>query len=200
MHPAVSLLAPLALLLPGAAGVESAHELPPPPTAVRGHDGGPPRMTAEPGPVRRGIMTEEPFQSIAQSFRPPSGEQVRIEQRMTIRISPRPPVVMPQMLDELPSAGAGPRFAERKMGKCVPIGAIAGVQPGGANRLILFLRDQRIVSATLEKACRSRDFYSGFYVARNGDGLLCTDRDQLQSRAGANCQVSGLRQLIEIDD
>ncbi len=84
-----------------------------------------------------------------------------------------------------------------------PSGAAA--QPGGAvggapsspptNRLLLFMRDQHIVVAALEKACRAEDFYSGFYVARNGDGLLCTDRDTLQSRSGASCKVKALREL-----
>jgi hypothetical protein len=86
------------------------------------------------------------------------------------------------------------------MGRCVPMGGIVGMQYGGDRRLILFMRDQRIVSATLESACRARDFYSGFYVARNGDGMICQDRDQLQSRSGANCQVDGFRQLVATDD
>ena len=90
-----------------------------------------------------------------------------------------------------------PHFDERKMGKCVAVGGIAGVQIGGDDKLMLFMRDQRIVSATLEKACSARDFYSGFYIERSADGMLCVDRDKLQSRTGANCGVRRLRQLIE---
>lgn len=126
--------------------------------------------------------------------------QVRIEQQVTIRIAPRAPVLRPQLFTPFPDdEDGGPRFVERKMGKCLPLGGIVGVQDGGKNRLILFLRDRRIVSATLEKACRARDFYSGFYVAKNDDGMLCVDRDQLQARSGANCQLSGIRQLVEVD-
>ena len=57
-----------------------------------------------------------------------------------------------------------------------------------------------MVSATLDKACQGRDYYSGFLVAKNADGMLCTGRDELLSRSGSNCKVSGFRQIVEIDD
>ena len=58
------------------------------------------------------------------------------------------------------------------------------------------MRDTRIVSAGLDKGCTARDFYSGFYVARTGDGMMCTGRDKLQSRNGANCKLGKLKQLV----
>ena len=58
------------------------------------------------------------------------------------------------------------------------------------------MRDARIVSAGLDKGCTARDFYSGFYVARTGDGMMCTGRDKLQSRNGANCKLGKLKQLV----
>lgn len=198
MNPALALLAPLALILPGAAGVTPAGELPQ--RAAAGSPDPSGHLAASPAPASRNDKLDEGiFGSIAQSFRAPVQGQVRIEQRLTIRISPRPPVAM-DMFDELPAGGMAPRMIERKMGRCLPISAIAGVQPSGDRKLMLFMRDQRVVSATLEKACRSRDFYSGFLIARNGDGLLCTDRDELQSRAGVNCRVSAMKQLIQVDD
>lgn len=127
-------------------------------------------------------------------------DQVRIEQRMTIRITPRPGASRPDMLFYLPDDEVGPRFIERKVGKCLAVSGIAGVQAGGASKLILFMRDQRIVSASLERACRARDFYSGFYLARSNDGQLCVDRDMLLSRSGANCKLTRLRQLIEVEE
>ncbi len=197
MNPALNLLAPLALLLPGAAGVEGLSDLPDR-GAIDGASSRNLTLPAESG-SREDSFDEGRFGPLAQSFRVPEQHQVRIEQRLTIRISPLAPA-MPRMLDELPDNGLGPRVVERKMGRCLPISAIAGVQPRGDNKLILFMRDQRIISATLEKACRSRDFYSGFYIARNTDGLLCVDRDELQSRSGTNCQLKGMKQLIEQDD
>jgi hypothetical protein len=71
------------------------------------------------------------------------------------------------------------------------------VQPDRGSRLILYMRDRRMLSATLERACRARDFYSGFYVDRTNDGQLCVDRDTLLSRSGANCKLTRIRQLIE---
>jgi hypothetical protein len=77
-------------------------------------------------------------------------------------------------------------------------GAIAGVQSAQGNRLLLFMRDQHIISAVLEKACRARDFYSGFYIERSPDGLICVNRDKLQSRSGSNCRIAKLRALIAL--
>lgn len=136
----------------------------------------------------------------ADGFRPPVEHQVRIEQRMTIRISPRAEPPRANLVMDLPRRAVGPRFMERKMGKCVAVSGIVGVEAGGGNQLILFLRDRRMVSASLERACRARDFYSGFYLERNDDGRLCVERDTLLSRSGANCQLTRFRQLVEIED
>ena len=198
MNATLQILAQLALLLPGAADVETVRGLP---------ELGAVRIAAQSGqlalpaelPVRPDAFDQGVFSSIAQSFRVPVQEQVRIEQRLTIRIAPRPPV-MPNLLDELPANGLAPRVIERKMARCLPVSSIAGVQASGDNKLILFMRDRRIVSATLEKACRARDFYSGFYIDRNSDGMLCVERDELHSRSGSNCQLKGMKQLIELGD
>ena len=90
----------------------------------------------------------------------PEAEQVRIEQRVTIRIGPRPapmPMMPPAMFEE-GDFGGGSRIIERKMGKCLPLSAIAGVSPAAKNRLLLLLRDNRVVRATLDKNCQGRDF------------------------------------------
>lgn len=126
--------------------------------------------------------------------------QVRIEQRVVIRVSPRATSARQSLLAELPTQASPQQFVERKIGKCVAVSDIAAVQTGSGNRLLLFTRDRRIISAKLEKACRARDFYSGFYVEQNKDGMLCVDRDKLQSRAGANCEVSRIRQLVQVDE
>lgn len=133
---------------------------------------------------------------VSDSFRVPAENQVRIERQITIRIAPRGPAPRAPAMFEIPDRGRPPRIAERRMGKCLPIGGIAGVQVGRDNRLTLFLRDRRTVSLGLEKSCRAQDFYSGFYVERSPDGQLCVDRDRLQSRSGANCALTRLRQLV----
>ena len=181
MHLSLALLAPLALLLPAIGG-----ELAVPSAAV-----------SAPAPAPAEAPADEAF---AHPAAEPLARQVRIEQRMTIRISPRDPTVRPSMLAEMAQTASEPaRLTERKMGKCVPVSGIAAVQPD-AGRLLLFMRDQRLVAASLEKACRARDFYSGFYLERTGDGLLCVERDKLHSRAGASCEISKMRQLVATDD
>ncbi len=124
-------------------------------------------------------------------------EQVRIEQHFSIRIAPGGPVMPPDMMDDLMDERPE-RFEEKPMGKCFATGAVLGVQSAEGNRLLLFMRDQHIISAVLEKACRARDFYSGFYVERSPDGQICAERDKLQARSGANCRILRLRSLIAL--
>ena len=138
------------------------------------------------------------WSAIADSFRSAPAEQVRIEQRLVIRIIPVGP--QREMLADLPRAPLASRFSERKIGKCLRVAGIAGVQIGSDDRLMLFMRDQRLIGASLDKACRAREFYSGFYVERSRDGKLCVDRDMIHSRSGTSCSVSRLRQLVAVDD
>ncbi len=138
----------------------------------------------------------------------PAANQVRIEQRITIRISPGrvprdtrdPRDLRRGLVADIPGRGIGPRIEERRMNQCVAVGTIAGVQPDGPSRLMLFLRDQRLVSVALDKTCNARDFYSGFLVERTSDGMICAGRDKLHSRSGTHCELGKLRQLVEIDD
>ena len=133
-------------------------------------------------------------------LQPQSAEQVSIQQRVTIRINPRPaPMPLDAMFDGDVDR-SGPRFTERKMGKCLAMDSIAGVQPIDNSRLLLLLRDRRMVTAKLAKGCQGRAFYSGFIVARNSDAQICAGRDRLQSRSGMGCQVSGFRQVVQLDD
>lgn len=152
----------------------------------------------EPGPWRS-------FEDAARAMREAEpAQQVRIEQRVIIRVAPgivRGPTVDPRhgLFSPFPSEARPPRLVERRTAQCLPVNAIAGVQPDGS-RLLLFLRDQRILSATLEKGCRARDYYSGFLVERTGDGMLCAGRDKLLARTGANCGMGKLSQMIVVDD
>ncbi len=193
-----ALLAPLAMLLPAASAVEPVREGAQQPAAVQSE--APPNRLAV--PVEPAMPAFDPagamvFRMLADSFRARAQDQVRIEQRMTIRISPRQAPVQPNMLVDLPQRPLAQRQTERDMGRCLPIAGIAGVQVSGAERLILYMRDRRVVSAALERSCSARDFYSGFYVERNSDGQICVKRDTLLSRSGANCKLSKFKQLVE---
>lgn len=134
------------------------------------------------------------WRHIAEAFRAEPVAQVRIEQRLIIRVAPRGSAR--ELLAVLPNEARTSRMRERKIGRCLPTAGIAGVEIGADDRLLLFMRDRRLISASLEKVCRARDFYSGFYVERSGDGLLCIGRDMLHSRTGTSCIVSRLRQLV----
>jgi hypothetical protein len=122
--------------------------------------------------------------------------QVRIEQRVIIRISPGTPVGREQSMAMVPRQPISQPFKEERTKDCVPISTIVGVEPGQNNRLVLFMSDRRILTAELDRSCSARDFYSGFYIERNEDGRLCSGRDKLQSRAGASCGVAHLNRLV----
>jgi hypothetical protein len=122
--------------------------------------------------------------------------QVRIEEHIIIRIVPRASRLDPDLLSRAANRPHGERMPVRATGRCVAVAGIAGVQPYEGNELILYMRDRRVMSGMLERACRARDFYSGFYLARSGDGKLCVDRDMLRSRSGANCKLTRIRQLV----
>lgn len=184
MHPSLAFLAPLALLAPVFGGENDAASS----AALL------PRVAAPEAVEIEAFGAIDPAELDVV-------RQVRIEQRVTIRIAPRDPAVRPSMLAQItPPSGSTANLAERKIGKCVPISGISAVQPDPVGRLLLFMRDQRLVAASLEKTCHPREFYAGFYLERTGDGLLCVDRDKLHSRAGTSCSVSKLRQLVAADD
>ncbi|PEQ13162.1 hypothetical protein B2G71_06835 [Novosphingobium sp. PC22D] len=196
------LLAPFALLLPAAGGVEARDEAVETGRADWPFDpAGAPAPMAYPDEPVAGDAPHWPTILSGTGFEPDPAWQIRIERRMTIRITPLAP--QPRRTDMLfgvPNREIGPHFVERKMGKCLTVSGISGVQPNGGNRLLLFMRDQRIVSAELERSCTSRDFYSGFYLSKSNDGKLCVDRDTLLSRSGVNCKLSSIRQLVEVSD
>lgn len=136
------------------------------------------------------------FATMREAWRPPQQRQVSIQQRVIIRIAPRSPRAVEQSLATL--ARQTERYKEKRLEGCVPINMIAGAYPTD-DRLLLFMRDRRVLTAALERACSPRDFYSGFYVERS-DGQLCERRDRLQSRAGASCRVARLSRLVSSRD
>lgn len=140
------------------------------------------------------------WQRLANAFLPAETGQVRIEQHIIWRVAPMPGPARESMMPVAPANPPALRLLERKMSKCLPMSWIAGGQPQGDSRLLLFLRDRRLVAANLEKACSAREFYSGFYVDKpNPDGRLCADRDRILSRSGARCQISSFRLLVNDD-
>ncbi len=184
MNSLATLIAPLALLLPAPLDPPVAAEKPPEDSAQKVDDAVP---QSPPG-----------WQLVADAFRIPNQSQVRIQRQVTVRIAPRSQPMRNNLLATLPQAELEKRYESKKMGKCVSLTGIAGVQVDRDNRLLLFMRDRRIVRASLNKKCNARDFYSGFYVKQRKDGDICVERDELKSRAGSTCEITKLRRLVPI--
>jgi hypothetical protein len=191
MNAFVAFLSPFALLLPAVAG-----QLP----AAR--DDLSVQEVAAREDRQRGFdaLPSEPFEALKEARGPLQLGQVRIEQRVIIRISPGTGAAREEMLADLQRQSPEPTaYRQEKFDGCIAVSSIAGMQPAPAqNRILLFMRDRRILSAALERACNARDYYSGFYVERNEDGQLCARRDTLQSRAGASCKVAQLNRLVAV--
>lgn len=191
MHSLLPLAAPLALMLPLVAAAATV------PVESDPAMGTAPQSDADGSTGQGGAAGDfpSPLSAMRQSA---VVQQVRIEQRVVVRITPQPPAARQNLLADMPLRESALRFEERGKEKCVPLDQIAGVQTGSGNRLVLFLRDRKMLSVNLEKSCRARDFYSGFYVEKNKDGRLCVSRDRLQSRTGARCEVEVMRNLVAV--
>lgn len=180
----VPLIAPLLLWFPGKDGA----------TATRDA-----RLTAEPATIEdSGRNPAVEWFAAALPTIVPVAHQVRIEQRVILRISPRPGAGRQDLVAAMPTARGASRIVERPYGECVAVGNIAAVQAQRGSRLLLYLRDRRLIAADLEKACSAQNYYSGFYFEQNADQRLCVGRDRLQARNGAKCSLSSLRQLVAI--
>ena len=159
----------------------------------------PAQMPVEAGlQPRRSVAT--PLRVLEEARRPMPQQQVRIQRRVIIRITPGSPDERARMLATLPRRPIASRYEEVEHGDCVAVEDIAGVHYLEDDRLLLFLRDREVLSADLERSCSARSFYMGFYVERSEDGKLCVSRDRLQSRSGASCQIDTLHKLVATRD
>ncbi|MDR7103490.1 hypothetical protein [Croceicoccus sp. BE223] len=119
--------------------------------------------------------------------------QATVRQRVMIRITPLsrsspPPVSVPVPTHR-------PRAEGEDMGQCIPLANVAGVKLGQGRNLLLILRNRRVISALLDRTCQVSSFYSGFYVERPADGMLCAGREALHARSGADCQFGSFRDV-----
>ena len=113
--------------------------------------------------------------------------QLWIRERLTIRV-PRlspPPAPLP----------APVRWREKKGPDCVPVARMAGAMIAAPRLVDLVLIGGDRVRAVLDGACQPLDYYSGFYIRPNTDGLACAGRDSIRVRSGAACGIARFRTL-----
>jgi len=108
--------------------------------------------------------------------------QLTIRQRVVIRV--------PRVAPAVPVA-----WKEGRGAKCVAAADMAGAVVHARDRIDLVLRGGRRVRARLDDECRGLDFYSGFYLRPDRDGMVCAGRDAIRSRSGARCEIARMRLL-----
>jgi hypothetical protein len=148
------------------------------------------------------VVAEEPTTEDTSDARgvfiPPTQHQfaqVRIEKRVIIRV-PRQRSAISSALSDIARNSRPATYTQKKIGKCLPMNSILGVQRFGERYIDLVTRDRKQIRARLEKKCQARSFYSGFYMEKSSDGQICADRDILHSRTGSKCEIDRFRLLV----
>lgn len=113
--------------------------------------------------------------------------QLTIRQQIIIRV--------PSRSHATASMASPIEWKEGKGRKCVPARSVAGATLLGRNSVDFVLRDHGRVRAKLEKSCPALDYYNGFYISPNADGMICADRDVIRSRVGGECEIDRFRVL-----
>lgn len=78
---------------------------------------------------------------------------------------------------------------------CVPARAIAGAAMLNQRSVDLVMGNTRRLRAMLDESCPALDFYRGFYIKPNPDGMVCAGRDLIRSRMGGECGIDSFRNL-----
>jgi hypothetical protein len=110
--------------------------------------------------------------------------QLTVRERIIVRI----PVPMPRqkpLIEWKPTKGP----------KCIPAKMIAAAALSDESTVDFLLRDNRRFRAELDDGCPALDYYRGFYISPNPDGMVCADRDVLRSRMGGSCGIERFRTL-----
>jgi len=97
------------------------------------------------------------------------------------------------------NAAPGTQFKEHKGPRCIDAAAIGGAAISAPDSVDFTLKGGQRVRAKLEDECPALDYYSGFYVVPPPDGKICSDRDSIHTRSGAECGVDRFRALTPIE-
>jgi hypothetical protein len=117
---------------------------------------------------------------------PPGYGRVIIREQIIVRITRGP---------SSQAVAAAADWRERKGPRCVPARALVGAAVSSQSSVDFLLRDGGRVRARLQSKCPALDYYYGFYISPNPDGLVCADRDAIRSRVGGQCSIDKFRAL-----
>ena len=104
-------------------------------------------------------------------------------------------VRVPVRLRPVPKLESQVDWKESKGPRCVAARSIAGATALREKSFDLLLRDRTRVRARLDRNCPALDYYYGFYISPDEDGLICADRDSIRSRVGGECLIDAFRKL-----
>ena len=92
------------------------------------------------------------------------------------------------------------KLSEKKGPKCVPMADVLGAAVIAGNSVDFVLRGGKRMRARFSANCPALDYYSGFYIKPSADGMICSDRDSIRSRAGGECSIDRFRMLVSKKD
>lgn len=140
---------------------------------------------------------------------PQAMAQVRIEQRIVIRV-PRQSLsrssLLPMPAPRQDPPPEPPRFERRKIGKCLAMRDVTGVRVVNNDMLVLFMRDQRMIEARLERTCSARILSGFLYGAKRRWSAVCGPRfaagavrQQMRGRKAAPARPGGLSARLHVN-
>jgi hypothetical protein len=110
--------------------------------------------------------------------------QLTIRSRVVVRVQTNAPPPPPVQL------------VEKKGPRCVPMADVLGAAVVAGNSVDFILRGGKRMRARFSSSCPALDYYSGFYIVPTADGMICSDRDTIRSRAGGECSIDRFRLLV----
>jgi hypothetical protein len=135
----------------------------------------------------------EPTEAEAQPLQGRVVGQVTVRQRIIIRV-PAMPIARTSLA---PTPALPPIvWVEREAPQCVPVSALSAASIQRPDSVDLVLNGGKRLRARLGDECPALDFYTGVYLKRTSDGMLCAERDAFRSRAGGECRIEEFTRLV----
>ena len=129
-----------------------------------------------------------PIAAEQQPFDGTQWAQLTIHEHIIIRV--------PRLRAPPPVPATPIRWVEKHGDKCVPMAGLAGALVPGPGAVDFVLTGGQRVRARLGEDCHALDFYAGFYVKPDPDGMMCAGRDAVRARSGAVCPIRAFRRLV----